>query len=109
MPRLLRNLSALILAASACAAGAASPSHAFRVETLAEGLKNPWSVAKLPDGRYLVTEREGRLRIIANGRLLPEPVGGVPAVWANGQGGLLDVVLHPDHAASPPEISSSGF
>ncbi|HRJ73854.1 MAG TPA: PQQ-dependent sugar dehydrogenase [Terrimicrobiaceae bacterium] len=100
MPRLLRNLSALILTASACAAGAASPSHAFRVETLAEGLKNPWSVAKLPDGRYLVTEREGRLRIIANGRLLPEPVGGVPAVWANGQGGLLDVVLHPDHAAN---------
>lgn len=75
----------------------ASPTHSFRVETLAEGLKNPWAVAKLPDGRYLITERGGQLRVVEEGRLLPEPVAGVPEVWARGQGGLLDVVLHPDY------------
>ncbi len=72
----------------------------FRTEVLAEGLKNPWSVARLPDSRYLVTERGGDLRIIADGKLLPEPVKGMPAVWARGQGGLLDIVLHPDYATN---------
>jgi len=86
----------LVLAAAAPLV-AASPTHSYRVETLAEGLKNPWSVAKLPDGRYLITERPGQLRIVENGRLLPDPVDGVPEVWARGQGGLLDVVLHPDY------------
>lgn len=76
---------------------AASPTHSYRVETIAEGLERPWAIAKLPDGRFLVTERGGQLRIIENGRLLPEPVAGVPEVWARGQGGLLDVALHPDY------------
>ncbi len=68
----------------------------FRVETVAEGLEHPWSVAFLPGGGYLVTERPGRLRMIdANGELLARPVGGLPAIRAHGQGGLLDVVLHP--------------
>lgn len=95
--RNFRNV-ALSLWVVAGFAPAASPTHAFRVETLAEGLKNPWGVAKLPDGRYLVTERGGRLRIIENDRLLPEPIAGIPEVWARGQGGLLDVALHPDYA-----------
>ena len=71
----------------------------FRVQTLTEGLVHPWGLAFLPDGRMLVTERPGRLRLIdARGRLLPEPVAGVPPVVAQGQGGLLDVALHPDFA-----------
>jgi glucose/arabinose dehydrogenase len=69
--------------------------HAFRVVTVAEGLDHPWSMAWLPNGDMLVTERAGRLRIVRGGRLLPEPVAGVPRVRARGQGGLLDVALHP--------------
>ncbi|HEX9186376.1 MAG TPA: PQQ-dependent sugar dehydrogenase, partial [Vicinamibacteria bacterium] len=72
--------------------------HSFRVETVAEGLDTPWSVAFLPDGRLLVTEKPGRLRILEKGRLLPEPVAGVPLVWSQGQGGLMDVAVHPDYA-----------
>lgn len=72
--------------------------HSYRVVTVAEGLHNPWSMAWLPNGDMLVTERAGRLRIIRNGRLEPEPIGGVPEVRARGQGGLLDVVVHPDFA-----------
>jgi glucose/arabinose dehydrogenase len=68
----------------------------FRVVTLVDDLTHPWSMAFLPDGRMLVTERPGRLRIIANGRLLPAPVEGMPEIAAKGQGGLLDVVLHPN-------------
>lgn len=68
------------------------------VETLAEGLVNPWCVAFLPDGDILVTERAGRLRVIRNGALLPEPVAGVPPVYASNQGGLFDILPHPDFA-----------
>lgn len=68
----------------------------FRVETLATGLEHPWALAKLPDGRFLVTERPGRLRLFEPGKKLSAPLANVPAVWAQGQGGLLDVVLHPD-------------
>ncbi len=71
----------------------------FRVALVSAGLEHPWAVAFLPDGRYLVTERPGRLRLIAaDGRLDPRPVAGVPPVAALGQGGLLDVVLHPKFA-----------
>lgn len=69
----------------------------YRVEVLAEGLQNPWGMAFLPDGRILIAERPGQMRIYADGQLLEESVGGMPPVWANGQGGLLDVVLHPDY------------
>lgn len=72
--------------------------HQFRVVTVAEGLVNPWSIAFLPGGDILVTERPGRLRVIRNGRLLPEPVPGLPAIRVGNQGGLLDVVPHPDFA-----------
>ncbi|HSH75587.1 MAG TPA: PQQ-dependent sugar dehydrogenase, partial [Longimicrobiales bacterium] len=75
-----------------------SAHHSFRVVTVAEGLEHPWAIGFLPGGDILVTERPGRLRIIRNGRLLPTPVEGVPAVHAVGQGGLLDVVPHPDFA-----------
>lgn len=69
------------------------------VETVATGLRNPWSLAFLPDGRMLVTEKPGRLRIVADGKLL-EPIAGVPEVFARGQGGLLDVVLDPDFTSN---------
>ena len=76
-----------------------SEKHAFRVVTLVEGLQNPWSIAWLPDGRMLVTERQGRLRIVSKDfKLDPKPVEGLPQVAAVGQGGLFDVVLHPRYA-----------
>lgn len=70
----------------------------FRIETLADGLQSPWGMVKLPDGRFLVTERPGRLRVIENGRLLDAPVEGLPEIRDGGQGGLLDIRLHPDYA-----------
>ena len=70
----------------------------IQTEVIARGLEHPWGFAFLPDGRFLVTERPGRLRIVnADGSLSP-PLTGVPAVAARGQGGLLDVTLHPDFA-----------
>jgi glucose/arabinose dehydrogenase len=69
---------------------------AFEVVSLYEGLENPWGLAFLPDGTMLVTERPGRLRVVsADGKQVSEPVTGLPAVDARGQGGLLDVVLDP--------------
>ena len=72
----------------------------YRLVTLARDLEQPWSIAFLPDGRILVTERPGRLRVFANGRLERAPLGGVPKVYARGQGGLLDVCLHPQFATN---------
>jgi glucose/arabinose dehydrogenase len=71
-----------------------------KVRLVASGLEHPWGMAFLPDGRILVTERPGRLRIVSDGEVLPEPVGGLPEIAAHGQGGLLDVALHPDFAAN---------
>jgi aldose sugar dehydrogenase len=73
-----------------------SQAHDFRVTTVVEGLENPWSMAWLPNGDMLVTERPGRLRIVRDGKLLPEAVPGVPAVRVGGQGGLQEVAVHPD-------------
>ena len=70
----------------------------IRVVPVARGLSHPWSLAFLPDGSMLVTEREGRLRIIRNGVLDPTPIAGVPKVFARVLGGLLDVALHPAFA-----------
>ena len=76
-----------------------SEKHTFRVVTLLKGLEYPWSVAFLPDGRMLVTERAGRLRLVSQDlRLDSKPIAGLPDVVATGQGGLFDVVLHPEHA-----------
>ena len=70
----------------------------WRAEVVVDGLSHPWSIAWLPDGSALVTERPGRLRLIRDGRLDPKPVAGLPPVLAFGQGGLLDIALHPDFA-----------
>ena len=71
---------------------------AFEVETVAQGLNKPWAIAFLPDGRMLVTEKPGRLRIVTAQGQLSEPVAGLPEVDARDQGGLLDVALDPDFA-----------
>lgn len=70
----------------------------IKVETFASGLENPWGLVFLPDGRSLVTEREGRLRIVSPKGTLSAPLNGVPKVDARGQGGLLDVAIDPDFA-----------
>ena len=81
-------------------AGAATAAD-YQVETLADGLSNPWSLAFLPDGGMLVTERSGQLRLIdAAGQLRAEPVAGVPEAFVNGQSGLMEVALAPDFAES---------
>jgi len=71
---------------------------AVHVQTIARGLEHPWGLAFLPDGRMLVTERPGRVRIVERDGLLSEPLTGVPRVQAGGQGGLLDVALDPHFA-----------
>jgi glucose/arabinose dehydrogenase len=95
-------LVAAPLAQSVAAQGTVYKStvHDYRVVTVASGFVNPWGMAFLPGGDLLVTERPGRLRIVRGGQLLPEPVEGVPAVVARGQGGLLDIVLHPQFATN---------
>ena len=77
-----------------------STHHSYRVVTVAEGLEVPWSITFLPDGDMLVTERPGRLRIIRDGVLLPDSVPGVPEVHAEGQGGLFDVLPHPEFTSN---------
>ena len=73
--------------------------HDYRLVTVVEGMVQPWSMAFLPDGDMLITERPGRLRILRNGKLLPQPVEGVPQVFTgNSQAGLLEVALHPNFA-----------
>jgi glucose/arabinose dehydrogenase len=99
----LASLGGLCVAASSAAVAQSEPInsqlHTFRVVTVVDGLVNPWSMAWLPNGDMLVTERPGRLRIVRNG-VLSDPVSGVPAVRAVGQGGLQDVVVHPDFATN---------
>jgi glucose/arabinose dehydrogenase len=75
-----------------------SQNQKFSVEKITESLSNPWGIAFLPDGRILITEREGSIRIVKDGKLLDERISGVPKVYAQGQGGLLDIQLHPDYA-----------
>jgi glucose/arabinose dehydrogenase len=76
-----------------------SEKQSFRVVTLTQGLQYPWSLAFLPDGRLLITERAGRLRIVQKDFTLdPKPVSGLPDIIASGQGGLFDVVLHPQYS-----------
>ncbi len=72
----------------------------FTVAAFGIGLQNPWGAAVLPDGRLLVTERPGRLRLVTPDGALSAPIGGVPDVVAQGQGGLLDIILAPDFAAT---------
>ncbi|HKQ29614.1 MAG TPA: PQQ-dependent sugar dehydrogenase, partial [Burkholderiales bacterium] len=97
---LIARLHAFLLALLVCASPAFSQTHqsdehSFRVATVVKGLEQPWSLAFLPDGRMLVTEKAGRLRVIRDGKLEPRPIAGLPQVTVHGQGGLHDVVLHP--------------
>ena len=93
---------AMSLALNACAQPAQSnaTANAASVETVASGLEHPWAVALLPEGGFLVSERPGRLRRVAANGTLSAPIANLPAVFAEGQGGLLDVVLAPDYATS---------
>lgn len=105
---MIRTFTALALGAALLTAPSApqaadgetrySAYHDYTVVTVAEGLERPWSLAFLPDGDLLVTEKAGRLRVVRDGVLLEDPVAGIPEVFAEGQGGLLDVVPHPDYA-----------
>jgi aldose sugar dehydrogenase len=70
----------------------------IRVVPFVSGLEAPWSIAFLPSGEMLVTEKAGRLRMVRNGKLDPQPLSGVPQVLAAGQGGLLEVAVHPQFA-----------
>jgi glucose/arabinose dehydrogenase len=101
---LSRVVFAAVLAVSVSVSVAAerkavqSEKHNFNIVTLVEGLQNPWSMAWLPDGRMLVTERAGRLRIVSKDfKLDPKPVEGLPRIVVGGQGGLFEVALHPDY------------
>jgi len=91
---------ALLLATAPAAAQIVkTDEESFRVVTVVERVEHPWGLAFLPDGRMLVTERAGRLRIVGrDGKLAPQPVGGLPKIEEYGQGGLLDVALHPRFA-----------
>lgn len=107
---MIRRLSVVLLgiATVSCRAPAQGPaqrsptpesmSGVVRAETVAEGLEHPWALAFLPDGRMLVTERPGRLRIVSDNGTLSEPLAGVPEVAARNQGGLLDVAVDPEFA-----------
>jgi glucose/arabinose dehydrogenase len=103
-----RSVIEISLAVSIFACRAASPqgpaprsptptstSGVVTAETVASGLVHPWALEFLPDGRILVTERPGRLRVVGRDGVLSAPIAGVPAVQAEGQGGLLDVALDP--------------
>jgi aldose sugar dehydrogenase len=94
------TIATLVLLLAPAPAFAAEPAAAYAIETVAEGLDHPWSLAFLPDGRMLVTERAGRLRVIENGRLAPTPVAGMPPVYVDRQGGLFEVLPARDFAKS---------
>ncbi len=93
-------IASVLLQTAAPAVWAQPAAGPVRAIPVAQGLENPWAVAFLPEGRFLVTERPGRLRVVeADGRLNP-PVAGLPVVAAGGQGGLLDVVLDSGFASN---------
>ncbi|MGM0679823.1 MAG: PQQ-dependent sugar dehydrogenase [Pseudomonadota bacterium] len=92
---LLASLSLLFLGACNAANGT-DPSRAYQVEVLSDDLSHPWSMVFLPNGDVLITEKAGRLRIFRDGKLLDETVSGLPEIHPTGQGGLLDLALHPD-------------
>ena len=94
---MIRTLLFLALAAFAVQASAEDD---YALTTVAEGLEFPWGLAFLPDGGMLVTERPGRLRRVAADGSVSEPLAGVPAVFYQGQGGLLDIALHPEFATN---------
>lgn len=105
------RLAVLVASATACPAQrpAGPATHSpnptpiegqVRVETVASGLRNPWGFAFLPDGRILVTEKSGALRLVERDGKVSSPLSGVPAVNSSGQGGLLDVAIDPNFVAN---------
>jgi glucose/arabinose dehydrogenase len=94
----MRALRSLFIAACLLQAFSASAADALKVVTVAQGLVNPWSLAFLPDGRMLVTEKPGRMRIVEADGKLGAPLSGLPAISVGGQCGLLDVALDPKFA-----------
>ncbi len=105
----MRLAVALVFAFATTATGAAAgitkapeqvTDRIIKIETFARGLENPWGMDFLPDGRLIVTERPGRMRIVQKDGTLSDPLQGVPAVYVSEQGGVLDVVLSPDFATS---------
>jgi aldose sugar dehydrogenase len=93
-------MNKLLLALTLLGLHAAAAAQPLKPVTIASGLENPWAVAFLPDGRALVTERPGRMRIVERDGKFSEPLAGVPPVVVGGQGGLLDVVLDPQFASN---------
>src|SRR5688572_149295 len=105
MRRMLFALAALVAVVSVNVSLSAqatnrSTLHDYKVVTVADQLIQPWSIAFIPGGDMLITERPGRLRIVRNGKLLPQPVDGIPKVFHSSQGGLLEVMPHPNFAAN---------
>ena len=90
--------AAVAPAVSALDAPIKTERYTVKVETVVSDLASPWSVAFLPDGLVLITEKAGNLRVLRDGKLLARPVSGLPQITMRGQGGLLDVVAHPSYA-----------
>jgi aldose sugar dehydrogenase len=105
MFRTLVSVAAVILALSGASGVTGntmfrSALHDYRVVSVVDGLVQPWSIAFLPDGDVLITERPGRLRVVRQGKLLPQAVDGVPKVFHSSQGGLLEVMPHPNFTSN---------
>jgi glucose/arabinose dehydrogenase len=105
MFRALTSVAAVILALSGASVVTGntifrSALHDYRVVTVVDGLVQPWSIAFLPDGDALITERPGRLRVMRQGKLLPQAIDGVPKVFHSSQGGLLEVMPHPNFSSN---------
>lgn len=94
------TLCAIVSCGYAQSPGAIPESGSIKLKTIAKGLKHPWGMAFLPDGRMLVTERVGNMRIVDKDGKAGKPLTGLPKIIVKGQGGLLDVVLAPDYATS---------
>ena len=94
------GIAALISVVVSAQTSSKSSLHDYRVVTVVDGLIQPWSIAFLPGGDALITERPGRLRILRQGKLLPQAVEGIPKVFHSGQGGLLEVMPHPNFASN---------
>jgi glucose/arabinose dehydrogenase len=95
----IRAKSAILFIAF-CTLHVVAAAQSVRPETVASGLQNPWAMAFLPDGRFLVTERPGRLRVVEPDGRLNKPIEGLPEIAAGGQGGLLDLLLDADFASN---------
>lgn len=97
-------ISTLLLSAAACDAfqgpeiSVAKSDQLYHPQLFAEGVNVPWGMAQLPDGDILVTDRQGELKLITDGKMLSQNIGGLPDIYVSGQGGLLDITLHPDYA-----------